>query len=111
MLLEEANSILDIVLNTEYANKQKIVHNGDYTKTSLTSVSCMRLYTGTTEKELHWYIYFNFGYMRVTNSKYDSGLHIKLMVDDETKRNKILNAAYLYQDHLNINNVSPDIGI
>ena len=111
MLLEEASSILDIVLNTEYANKQKTVYNGKYTKENLTSISSMRIYKGTTEKTLHWYVYMNFGYTKVSNSKYDSALHIKIIVDDEVKRNKLLNACYLYQDHLNIDNINPDIGI
>ena len=111
MLLEEANSILDIVLNTEYANQQKTIHNGKYTKENITSVSEMRLYQGNLEKQLHWFVYINFGYTRVSNSKYDSPLHIKIPVDDEIKRKRLLNALHLHQDHLYIDNVNPDIGI
>lgn len=110
MLLQEAIDILDVVLNTKYANDQKVVTHGDYNKESLTSVSILRQYTGKLNKTLQWFVYFNFGYVK-TRSKYDTSVKIKLMVNDEDKRNKILNADYLYQDHLNIDSIEPDIGI
>jgi hypothetical protein len=111
MLLEESISILDKVLNTEYANEQKVNGHDYYIKERLTSVSVMRMYEGKIDKNLNWYIYMNFGFKRRYNSKYDESLHIKLKVNDEQKRDKILNAAYLYQDHLNIDKTNRDIGI
>lgn len=111
MLLEESISILDAVLNTEYANEQKLHETMNYSKDKLTSISVMRLYEGKLDRQLAWYIYFNFGFKKKYNSKYDEALHIKLRVNDRIKRDKILHAAYLYQDHLNIDKINRNIGI
>ncbi len=111
MLMEEAVSILDKVLNTEYANEQKLNNDKYYTKERLTSVSSMRMYDGKMDKQLNWYVYMNFGFKKKYNSSYDESLHIKLMINDKDKRDKVLNALYLYQDHLNINKMNRSIGI